>query len=182
MKAYVTSIGESTRDLCVWSLERNGFEVVLIENGSLLVDKLKVIYELADDDFVRIDADVVPNKNLIPESLIASAEQHQWWIQYETYDWNKQDLSWGGAQFIKKEALPFLRTKVDDFHNYDRPETMLSRIPEFHNPRRFESCPMVVGIHSFAAADIDRVKAVKERRNGVGYDWELANKLLGLLR
>ena len=27
MKAFVTSIGEPTTDLCVWALERQGFDV-----------------------------------------------------------------------------------------------------------------------------------------------------------
>lgn len=180
MKAFVTSIGEHTRDLCVWSLERNGFDVVLIESGSLLVDKLKTIYEQADDDFVRVDADVVPNMNLTPDSVIASAHEYQWWIQYETFDWHKQDTTWGGVQFIKKEALPYLRANIDKYHNQERPETMISRIPEFHNPRRFDSCPCIMGIHSFAATDEERVRGVKERRNQHGYDWQLAAKLMEL--
>lgn len=61
MKAYVTSIGEPTTDLCVWSLERNGFETVLIQDQTTLAEKLKRIYSEADEDFVRIDADVIVN-------------------------------------------------------------------------------------------------------------------------
>jgi hypothetical protein len=129
MKAFVTSIGEPTTDLCVWSLERNGFEVVLLNNGSLLADKLKSIYEQATDDFVRIDADVVVNSTFTPE-------------------------------------------------------TALSRLEEFYNPRRFESPTAVAGLHGFALGDhLDRVYRQKEKREYFNtYDFELLTKLEGLLK
>lgn len=183
MKAYVTSIGESTRDLCIWSLERNGFEVVLIESGSLLVDKLKIIYEQADDDFVRVDADTVVNKTFTPDFVRNEIVEPQWWNQYMTFGWHKQNLIYGGAQFYKKEALPALRKAVDNFHDTDRPETMLSRIPEFYNPRRFESVQACIGLHGFAANDTERVIAQKRKRNHFAtFDFELAAKLESLLK
>ena len=57
MKCYVTSIGEPTTDVCVWSLKRNGFDVELLQDNSSLQNKLKRIFEKADDDFLRVDAD-----------------------------------------------------------------------------------------------------------------------------
>lgn len=183
MKAYVTSIGESTTDLCIWALERNGFEVELIAGGGLLADKLKTIYEKADDDFVRVDADVVVNKTFTPQFVRDEIVEPQLWNQYQTFGWFKQNLIFGGAQFIKKEALPALRKAVDGVHNQDRPETMLSRIPEFYNPRRFESVPACVGLHGFAANDVERVKAQKSKRKYFAtYDFELAARLEGLLK
>lgn len=182
MKAYVTSIGEITTDLCAWSLERNGFEVVLIKDGSLLVDKLKTIYEHADDDFIRVDADVVVNQNMTPQLLKMMADDEPWWFQFMTFGWHAQDLIHGGVQFIKKEAIPHLRREVDRFHDADRPETALSRIKEFYEPRRFVSVGAVCfGIHGFAADDVDRVIAQKKKRGQLeNYDFELAEKLMEL--
>jgi hypothetical protein len=183
MKAFVTSIGESTTELCVWSLQRNGFDVHLIQGGGLLVDKLKTIYEHANDDFLRVDADVVVNKKLTPQMIKLAETEEKWWLQFQTFGWFKQDIIFGGAQFIKKEALPALRAQVDDFHRHDRPETMLSRIDKFHNPRRFDSVQEVIGIHGFAANDVDRIIRQKQKRNYFDtYDFELADKLEGLLR
>ncbi len=181
MKAYVTSIGEITRDLCVWSLVRNGFEVVLIEDSSSLADKLKAIYDIADDDFIRVDADVVPNRWLTPSKVMQIPEE-AWWMQYSCYGWFTQNKIYGGVQFIKKEALPALRNNVVRLRNTIRPETELSRISEFYNPRRFVSSEDIMGIHGFAAKDIDRIKQVKrERKQYDNYDWELGERLLGLL-
>jgi hypothetical protein len=183
MKAFVTSIGESTTELCVWSLKRNGFDVQLIENGSLLADKLKSIYEQVDEDFVRVDADVVINKTFTPDLITKQILPKQWWNQYMSYGWFKQNLIHGGAQFIRKEALPALRQHVDEYHHSDRPETMLSRIPEFYNPRRFVSVELCAGLHGFAANDIERVKRQKQKRQYFEtFDFELAAKLEGLLK
>lgn len=184
MKAFITSIGETTKDLCIWSLERNGFEVVLIEDGSLLVDKLKTIYEMADDDFIRVDADVVPNNKCTPENIrnAMNFQKDAWWLQFRCFGWFAQDLIYGGIQFIKKEALPDLRSNVDKYKTYHRPETQLSRIASFYEPRRFESSEQVMGLHGFAASDIERVKQVKLSRGQDGYDFELSEKLMELVK
>lgn len=188
MKAYVTSIGEVTTDLCVWALERNGFEVILLlGTNTSLWHKLKQIYEMADDDFIRVDADVVVNKNLTVEMIKSIREQmtHEYWYQFQCYGWFKQDLIWGGVQFYRKESLPALRENIDSAEHDERPETTMSRIKDFHNPRRFQSLPftMCVGIHGFAAKDIDRVKQTKLNRNQYhSYDWGLAEKLERLMK
>lgn len=185
MKAFVTSIGEPTTDLCVWSLERNGFDVELITGGGLLVDKLKTVYEKADDDFVRVDADVVVNKSFTPEFAFGAMLPETWWQQYICFDWLKLNLSYGGVQAIRKVALPHLRKAVDSFHNEDRPETALSRIDPFHNPRRFQSCEVVVGLHGYALGQHqERVRYQKHKRKKYWheFDFEMANRLEGLLR
>lgn len=186
MKAFVTSIGEITTELCVWSLERNGFDVHLIENGSLLSEKLEHIYNRADDDFVRVDADVVVNKTFTPSFVNLWGEKFPdaWWLQFKTFGWFKLNEIYGGGQYVKKEALPALRDNVKDYHEFDRPETELSRLREFYDPRRFDSVTDgLVGLHGFAANDIDRViEQKRKRKNFEEYDFELAAKLEGLLK
>ncbi len=184
MKAYVTSIGESTTDLCIWALERNGFDVVLLKSKDSLLDKLKRIYEQANDDFVRVDADVVVNKSLTVDYVKQlNLSDEYWWTQLQTFDWFKQTVMYGGVQVIKKEAIQYLRKYADSFKNSDRPETQLSRIDEFHSPRRFTSLNFVAGIHGFAQNDTERVIAQKRKRDYFDtYDFELANKLEGLLK
>lgn len=180
MKAVVTSIGEVTRDLCIWSLERNGFEVAIYDNGSTLARKLSQIYADLDEDFIRVDADVVPNRVLTP-AFLTSLTYHAWWIQFQTFGWFTQGTIWGGVQYIKKPALPALRANIDQHLNEIRPETAMTRLPEFYDPRRFESHPVITGIHGFAARDVERVKQLKQARNQYDhYDWELAEKLLEL--
>lgn len=177
MKAYITSIGEKTTDLCIWSLERNGFEVVLIQNPSSLASKLEEIYNRADDDFIRVDADVVPNKILTPDMARAPLTSSIWWLQFLTYDWFKQDATHGGVQFVKAEALPTLRTHVKEAMDKERPESYLYRLEEFHEPRRCQTHPVVVGIHNYKN-DPDRVSETKQRRGQyLDYDFELARRL-----
>lgn len=174
MKAYVTSIGEPTTDLCIWALERQGFEVVLLNDRSSLWDKLKRIYLEADDDFIRVDADVIVNKNI--KELIKQKEF--WWYQALTYDWFIQGSTHGGVQFYRKETLPILRKHVDEATRLHRPESYMFRLEEFHNPRVCGSFEVICGLHGYGQSDVDRIKRVKtERGQEDNYDWELAERL-----
>jgi hypothetical protein len=179
MKAFVTSIGEKTTDVCIWALKRNGFDVTPRTDSQSLAEKLKWIYSQADDDFVRIDADVIVNRNCKPENILRFTEplKTAWWIQFQMFDWYQQDVSYGGIQFIRKEALPVLRENVDKFMQHERPETELTRSYGMYNPRRFESYDMVMGLHNYKN-DMERVKTVKSRRNQLdNYDFDLAQRL-----
>lgn len=181
MKAFITSIGEDTTNLCRWSLERNGFDVTVLSGSNSLADKLEKIYNNIDEDFVRIDADVVVNKGCneqnIRQILRTDYLKDAWWVQFQTYDWFQQNVGYGGVQFIKKEALPILRENISKFKQHERPETELTRSYGMYNPRRFESFDKVMGIHNYKN-DMKRVKEVKARRNQLdNYDFELANKL-----
>ena len=183
MIAFVTTIGEPTTDLCIWSLKRNGFEVHTISGDDSLQSKLKRIYEEAyhlDVDFIRVDADVIPNRNLTPDKVLSHAYEGLWWVQFLTYDWYKQDVTHGGVQYIKKEALPALVKHVDEFSNAYRPETYLYRLDEFYNPRRCAHVDTIMGLHGYRG-DVERVKAIKEQRGQLNsYDWELVDRINNL--
>lgn len=93
------------------------------------------------------------------------------------YEWFRQDVGWGGVQLIKKEALPALRANVDRFVWHERPETELSRIKEFNDPRRFTSDPRIMGIHNYKN-DVKRVSRVKANRGQSHlYDWALVERI-----
>jgi hypothetical protein len=177
LKAFVTSIGEPTTELCVWSLERNGFEVVLLQNDTSLANKLKRIYGAADFDFVRVDADVIVNNQFTPEIVRAACPSDKWWVQFKSFGWYRQNVIFGGSQFIKKEALSSLRNNIEAHLEAERPESQMFRLPEFHNPRRCISNHLVMGIHGYGIRDYSYVKATKERRRQTGYDWELVERL-----
>jgi hypothetical protein len=182
MKAVVTSIGEITRDMCIWSLERNGFDVVVYDDPSTLADKLKRIYHDLDENFIRVDADVVVNRNITPK-MMEQLTYHAWWIQFQSFSWFTMDRIWGGVQYIKQPALKALRENIDAHMRDIRPETSMTRLPEFYDPRRFESHAVIAGIHGFAAQDMDRIKDLKRARNQYDtYDWELAEKMMELLK
>ncbi len=178
MKAYITSIGESTTDLCKWSLERNGFEVVLIEDKTTtLANKLKQIYEMTNDDFLRIDADIIVNRNLTPK-LLESLDKKIWWWQFRCFDWFRQDLG-HNISFHRVETIDILRCRVPEVLLSLRPETELSRIPELYNPRRFETYEdRIMGIHGFGIKNLKPVKELKKARDQLdNYDFELTEKL-----
>jgi hypothetical protein len=176
LKAFITSTGEPTTQLCVDKLKENGFEVVLLQNSSSLADKLKAIYSLADDDFVRVDGDVIPNNNLTPD-VWKYAREGIWWLQFLTFDWFKWDVTHGGVQFIRKEALEALRANIDEALDKERPESYMYRLEALHNPRRCLSHPIVMGLHGYKA-DVDRVKEVKDRRGQAkNYDFKLTERV-----
>lgn len=176
MKAYITSIGERTTELSKWALERQGFEVVVIENKSSLWEKLYRIYSDEKDDFLRVDADVVVNRN------VQEMVQHDSYLWYQalTYDWWKQDITHGGVQFIRKDAIPIIREHIMEAEHKERPESYLFRLEAFHNPRQCGTYEEICGLNGYRQDDVQRVKATKERRNQYGYDWELALRLNNL--
>lgn len=179
MKAFITSIGEATTDLCEWSLKRNGFDVEVIYNEtSSLAQKLEYIYTIADYDFVRVDADVIPNRKLTPESISKDQLPYAVWYQFKCFDWFQQDIIFGGIQLYKKAALTVLRQHIGEHLDDERPETSMWRLKEFYEPRKCLSSDMVLGIHGYGQTDIGRIKQTKVRRGqSDGYDWELAEKL-----
>jgi len=177
MIACVTSIGEATTDLCVWSLERQGFEVRLYKSDTSLWAKLRDIYRDMDEDFLRVDADVICNGNVLQLTQLSDA----WWYQGMVFEWFRMDLGHGGVQFIRKECLPALREHVGEAEQLERPESYMSRLAEFHNPRRFQSFEKVCGIHGYGQTDIKRIRETKNRRGQHGdYDWDLAAKIEAL--
>lgn len=179
MKAYVTSIGEQTTDLCIWALERNGFDCVLVSGDTSLATKLKDIYDRADDDFLRVDADIIVNKwfNAKTLSWLDAKNPDIWWWQFLTFDFLKLNIT-HSISYIKKEAIPHLRLKVELVEKSNRPETEMSRIKEFYEPRRFDTySDEIVGLHGYKA-DLERVKKTKHVRNQIAlYDFEMAERL-----
>lgn len=173
MKAYIFSIGEPTTELCKWSLDRLGFETVVVSNNDTsLWSKLKYIYNHVNDDFLRIDADIICNKNV----LKLEPQDNCWWHQCYGWDWYAQDLNPIGINWIKKECLPALRSNIEQFENAERPESQMFRLGEFHNPRRCEVHNIIGGLHGYGQSDLDRIIETKKRRNQ-DYDWELVKAL-----
>lgn len=172
MKAYITSIGESTTAACYWSLERLGFEpYVVSDKKTTLWEKLKFIFEQADEDFLRVDADTVCNQNVL--ELVK--QDKLLWYQGLTFDWFKQDVTHGGVQFVRKGAIDIVLKHIDEAKNEDRPETHLTRLEDFHNPRTFETFEMICGLTGYKQKDKRRVEETKMRRGTFGdYDWDLA--------
>lgn len=180
MKAFVTSIGESTTELCVWSLERQGFDVELIQDpDTSLAHKLEQIYNLADDDFIRVDADVIVTRKI----KLLDKPKDIWWVQAQCFGMISQDIIYGGVQWIGKECLPALRKHIGAQLQAERPETAMYRLEEFYSPRRCQSVDLVCGIHSFGKQDMQRIQDTKERRGQASnYDFELADRMQELYK
>lgn len=180
MRAFVTSVGEPTTELCVWALERNGFDVVLLESKSSLADKLSDIYKMANEDFLRVDGDVIVNRDCNFETIVKAQAKlpDAWWIQFMCWGWFSQKLIYGGVQFITWEALNDLRANASEAASHNRPETYLSRIKAFYNPRRFESYDLALGIHGYGIKDLKPIIRQKaERGQSDKYDFELAQRM-----
>lgn len=175
IKAYITSIGEPTTDLCEWSIKRLGFDTQVVYNEtSSLGEKLEYIYNQADDNFIRVDADVIVNKGL----LAVHEVKNMLWVQYKTFDMYKLDLTNGGVQYINKETLPTLRANIGRFKHDNRPETRMYRLDEFSSRNLLKSAENVVGIHGFGQTDWERVKKTKDSRQYSNeFDWELVKRM-----
>lgn len=149
MKAYLCSIGESTEQVCKNQLEKYGFEVILLNEIEDWLTKYKRFLEMADEDCIRIDADIIPNEHILElvycKAFIAKAHL------YDIY----RNETWPLAPiYYSKEALKILKkTKITD---EARPETAMWRSIPVEKTRVLDS---VVGFHGFfqLKKDIDRV-------------------------
>lgn len=149
MKAYLCSISESTEQVCKYQLEKYGFEIVLLNEKEDWLTKYKRFLNMADEDCIRIDADIIPNKHILKlancDKFIAKAHL------YDIY----RNETWPLAPiYYSKEALKELKNiQITD---EIRPETFAWRSFPVEKTSVFET---VVGLHGFFQdrKDIDRV-------------------------
>lgn len=179
MKAYLCSIGETTTQLCKEQLERYGFDVVMLDRqDQSWQDKYLEFIDTANEDCIRVDADVIPNKNI---ELIKEYSQLDFTIvSFMGWDFYKNDLSIITPIFYKKEAILEIRDNKKEIGS-SRPETDAWRLPNIVD-KTFNSF-MIVGIHGIAQeeADIERAKLNKTVRKQIDlYDFELADKIINL--
>lgn len=178
MKAYVFSIGESTTDLCVELMQEYGFEVILYKDGTTLWDKLKRFYtealETDEQEFIRIDADIIPNKHV--QDLIKVSDGCLWHCAVG-WDWYKQQRDTISIHHMKREAVEKCLQNIESAKGKIRPETHLWRIEEFHWPRVCHQVDISCGMHGYGQKNQRvRIKQLKHLRNQE-YDWSLVERI-----
>lgn len=179
MKAYLTTIGERTTDICAEQLKRFGFDVQILDGAMPWAQKYKQFIETADEDCLRIDADVIINKNI--NILIAALESKTGYvIQGFTYDFYRNNIGVTTPILYSKTALALIRQSWDKI-GLLRPEANACRLPGLSG--RIYTSPAIVGMHGFFQ-DVEHLKMAQENKVQRGqiaeYDFELANKLLSL--
>lgn len=181
MKAYVFSIGEKTTDLCCELMEKYGYEVILFQDETTLWDKLKRFYTEAlatdDQEFIRIDADIIPNKGV--QALVKVNDGCLWHCAVG-WDWYKQRRDTISIHHMKREAIEKCLQNIESAKNKIRPETHLWRIEEFHWPRVCHQVDISCGMHGYGQeTHRNRIKELKHLRNQ-DYDWDLVEKIEAL--
>lgn len=181
MKAYVTTIGEKTTDLCCWQLERLGFEVIKLDVIESWWEKYQRFINTANEDCIRIDADVIPNQELadfakrVEQGILS---KHWLMAQFNTYDFYKNKVGITSPVFYRQEALAIIRRNLIKL-DPGRPEASAWRLDEI-NPNRNLTSPLVVGFHGFFQDKpaIERAKVNKiSRRQNSDYDWTFVERV-----
>lgn len=177
MRAYVFSIGEKTTDLCCELMKEYGFEVILYQDNSFLWNKLKRFYTeaLATNDqwFVRIDADIIPNRNVL------KLDGGKGWQCASGFDWYSQDRKAISIHKMNRAVIEKCLKHIDEARDVNRPETYLWRLPEV-NPLTSIQSDFNSGIHGYGQKDQrDRIKHLKYVRNQ-DYDWSLLDRVESL--
>lgn len=181
MKAYVFSIGEKTTDLCCDLMESYGFEVILYQDKSSLWHKLKRFYEDAleteDQEFVRIDADIIPNKRT--KDLLKVNDGCLWHCAVG-WDWYRQERGSISIHHMKRQAVEICLENIMTAKDKVRPESHLWRLQEFHFPRVCHGIDISCGIHGYGQGDHrERIKSLKASRQQ-DYDWDLIERIEAL--
>lgn len=177
MKAFVFSIGEKTTDLCCELLKEYGFDVVLYQDQTSLWEKLKRFYTeaLASDDyiFMRVDADIIPNRNVL------RLTSNNGWNCAQGYDWYSQDRKAMSVHIMERPIIEKCLVHIEEAENQVRPETYLWRLPEV-NPYTSIQTDFSCGLHGYGQKDHrERIKELKYNRNQ-RYDWELLDRIEAL--
>lgn len=179
MKAYVFSIGETTTNLCCQLMREMGFEVILFNDDTTLWDKLKRFYSEAlktpDNTFIRIDADIIPNKNVLKMVDFHKGSPKMWTCAVG-YDWYKQDRGAISIHVMDRHIIKKCLKEISSARTQIRPETHLWRLPDVNPTTQLyqtHSC----GIHGYGQKDHrERIKQLKYARDQQ-YDWELVEKI-----
>ena len=179
MKAFVCSVGERTTHICCEQLKRFGFEVVLLDGKEHWIDKYKRFISIANEECLRIDADIIPNRNI---QLVGREDKNLPMIQYKLYDFYKNDITIGNPILYRKKALDMIKANTDKLE-VGRTETSAWRriVIETY------TSDLIVGIHGFAQdkETMERAKKHKIDRGHLkkyNYDFDLAYKIIELIK
>lgn len=180
MKAYVTSIGEQTTEICCEQLKRYGFEVVLMDEKEEWVNKYKRFLTIAEGDCLRVDADIIVNRN-ISKFYKQAKEMDCWLADTKVYDLYRNGLSCAGVVYYSKEGLKYAKD-ILFCPSAIRPERSFSK--EIGH-KKDTLIDMVVGIHGFFQDDETMYRAKENKKNRgqeekYNYDFDLAFKLKSL--
>lgn len=183
MKCYVFSIGEKTTQLCCELMSEYGYEVVLYQDGSTLWDKLKRFYTEAlqteDKTFIRIDADVIPNKNVHKLEMHHLTETVLQWTCASGFDWYKQDRGPISIHFMDRRIIQECLEHIEEAKHKIRPETYLWRLPKVNQYTSIFD-KFNCGIHGYGQQiHRNRIKQLKYLRNQ-DYDWDLLERIEAL--
>lgn len=186
MKAYLFSVGESTTDLARWSLERLGHEVIMLGDPNTsfhqkYMEFLARALDAKDKWCIRADADMIMGRGL--NKMISYAEQQLaglWWLNGKSFCFHRMELIESTPSVIHLKGIKAAAMRVLSVKQELRPETALTRIPEFYNPRRFAATDYFLGIHGYKQheGDIARVMNMKAQRDQLKeWDLEMIEKL-----
>lgn len=182
MKAYLCSIGERTTEIARDQLLRLGFDVVLLDAKETWIEKYKRFIRLAEGPCLRVDADFVANANIVTckEYMYDQFYAQILMVQFNCFDFYKNDVGIGGGVFYSKECLEILKKNTQKL-DAKRPEASAWRLEEVN---RFTlTADLICGMHGFLQTkeDMDRALKHKIERNQIQhYDFDLAFSLAEL--
>lgn len=177
MKAFVFSIGEKTTDLCCELMKEYGYEVILLKDpNTSLWEKLVEFYVQAlsstEQEFIRIDADIIPNRNVL-------RLENTGWQCASGFDWYSQDRKAISVHLMDRTVIDLCYKKIQSAKEMVRPETYVWRQPDI-NPMTSVRWDFSCGIHGYGQQDQrERIKKLKESRNQ-DYDWSLIERIEAL--
>lgn len=191
MKAYVTTIGEKTTDICCEQLERFGFEVLVLRGEEPWPQKYQrfitsAIQNVGEGGCIRVDADVILNKNIIDatrdfDSIALGYKRMPYLMaQWQCYDFYRNNVGVCSPVYYSKEALEVIK---EDFNQLDlrRPEATAWRLPKIN--KHTYSGYMIVGMHGFFQDGDHLARHLEnkiERKQMEEYDFDLAKRLMAL--
>ena len=146
----------------------------MLDEKETWAEKYSRFLNEAKEDCVRIDADIIPNKNI--QKIMAYENYGEpLLVQFKTYCFYKNELS-EGVMFYSKELLEM--AKKMSFVFGSRPETEFWRNKEIFPYTKTDLA--ICGIHGFFQSNdnMDRSLERKIKRGQVEmYDFELVKKI-----
>ncbi len=176
MKVVVTSIGERTTDLTCSLLRDWGFDVVLFDEQESWREKFIWMIKRMDEDFIRIDADVIPLPMI---KDLAKYKGRAWLVETQQLDLYSLTMKFGTPALYRREAIEMMRPSLATLPE-DRPETFAWRLPQFRDVT--ESRRLLTGLHGFFQYRQDTERGIlnrKERGQEV-HDPEIIRRFMDL--
>lgn len=153
LPVYIFSTKERTRDLCIYSYKKLGFQdIIVLEGESSFKEKYIWFAQHASSSgneyFIRTDSDLIVFDGIL--KLIQKIKpERSYWIEGQYFDYFMNNRRHGTPHIIPKVAVDVLADNPEIMQNSKKPETGFGKYLRDRNLIKSKSVKVVTSLHEY---------------------------------